>query len=385
VAVTKPETKPKVDIIWNITRVCPWDCAQCCVDAYHVTARGGVANIAYGGLSSTITTPRRGQLFDDAAAELSRLGLEITLDEKLAVLDHLDGFDAEIDFSGGDPLVVTENLEVIRHASATLGRGNVSITATGAGMARYDAALLARYIHQIEFTYDGAGDDLGRPRGYNRSNLAKAREFRRYGCATKAQAPLTPLNVRPESLRRLYLNLHEAEIDTLLVMRTFPVGRGVRTSGEPALGADDYRAAIGVLRDMEATYGAPRIRLQCALRHLEGAHGENPCDLLRESFGITNDGRLQLSAWAWDERGRPFEDWILGDLRRQSLREILDAPRARSLRARLDENFGHCKIFAYRFSSPRTADSMFHNTDPLYVVAPSALATAPPVLASVAS
>ena len=27
----------KLDIIWNITSICPWDCAICCVDAKHVT------------------------------------------------------------------------------------------------------------------------------------------------------------------------------------------------------------------------------------------------------------------------------------------------------------------------------------------------------------
>jgi len=366
---TETLDRPKVDIIWNITRICPWDCAQCCVDAYHVRPAAGGVDIRFRGLSRTSTIPRQGRIFDDAAAAMRRLGLEISLEEKLAVLEHLEGFDADIDFSGGDPLVVAENLEVIRRASETFGRANISITATGAGMARYDPALLAAYIHLIEFTYDDVdtGDDAARPRGYNRSNLAKARAFKRYGCASKAQTPLTPLNMRPEVLRRLYLELHEAEIDTMLVMRTFPVGRGMSLKDVAMPSRAEYRAAIGLLRELEARYRFPRVRLQCALEHLEGnAPGPNPCDALHESFGITNDGQLQLSAWAWDDHGRPLKDWVLGDLRHYSLRELLASPHVQWLRARLDENFGHCKIFAYLFSRERTVESLFQRADPLY-------------------
>lgn len=32
----KNQSNRKIDIIYNITRVCPWDCAICCVDALHV-------------------------------------------------------------------------------------------------------------------------------------------------------------------------------------------------------------------------------------------------------------------------------------------------------------------------------------------------------------
>ena len=25
-----------MDVIWNLTRACPWDCAICCVSEFHV-------------------------------------------------------------------------------------------------------------------------------------------------------------------------------------------------------------------------------------------------------------------------------------------------------------------------------------------------------------
>jgi len=362
----------KVDIIWNITRVCPWDCAQCCVDAYHVTRDGDAVSVRHSGLAETISlrgVPPR-QIFDAAAAEMARRGLELSLEDKLRVVDALAGYDADIDFSGGDPLVVSENLEVVQHASQKFGRENVSITATGAGMAHYPAEVLAPFIHMIEFTYDNLGqrDDTGRPRGYNASNLRKAREFKRYGCASKAQTPLTPFNMSPAVLRRVYLDLHEAEIDSMLLMRTFPVGRAADLTRFRIPSRDEYRQAIGLVRELEAQYGRPRVRLQCALKHVDPASegNGNPCDLLHESFGITNDGRLQLSAWAWDARGRPLPDWIIGDLTKDSLRDILTSPRVAAIRARLDENFGHCKIFASVFGARPGLDGLFERADPLY-------------------
>lgn len=378
----------KVDIIWNITRVCPWDCAQCCVDAYHVTRDGDTVSVRHSGLAETIVlrgVPTK-QIFDVAAAEMVRRGLELSLADKLRVVDALAGYDADIDFSGGDPLVVSENLEVIQHASQKFGRENVSVTATGAGMAHYRADVLAPYIHMIEFTYDNLGerDDTGRPKGYNASNLRKAREFKRHGCASKAQTPLTPFNMDPAVLTRVYLDLHEAEIDSMLLMRTFPVGRAADLARFHVPSRDDYRRAIGVARDLQAKYGAPRVRLQCALKHVEpsGDSEVNPCDLLHESFGITNDGKLQLSAWAWDQRGRALPEWIIGDLTKDTMRDILGSPRVEAIRARLDENFGHCKIFAYTFGRHRGVDGMFDRADPLYTAAesdavPLALAAAP--------
>ena len=153
----------------------------------------------------------------------------------------------------------------------------------------------------------------------------------------------------------------------MLLMRTFPVGRAANLVRFHVPSRDDYRRAIDVVRELEARYGVPRVRLQCALKHVEpNNHGdENPCDLLHESFGVTNDGKLQLSAWAWDERGRPLPDWIIGDLTKQTMHEILRSPRVEALRARLEENYGHCKIFAYLFGG-REVDSLFRRTDPLY-------------------
>ena len=41
----------KLDLIWNISLICPWDCHFCCTDAAHVERSGNSVRIREFGLS----------------------------------------------------------------------------------------------------------------------------------------------------------------------------------------------------------------------------------------------------------------------------------------------------------------------------------------------
>src|SRR5438093_7928167 len=118
---TPPPRRRAVDIIWNITKICPWDCPGCCVDADHVCKHDHVVQVRFHGLrESTLIeyNPAFGSAYDAALLDRQRRGLELTYQQKLAVLDHLDGFTTKIDFSGGDPLCARENYDVLQIASS---------------------------------------------------------------------------------------------------------------------------------------------------------------------------------------------------------------------------------------------------------------------------
>src|SRR5438105_4400052 len=81
-----------VDIIWNTTLVCPWNCAVCCVDAVHVTKEGADVVLRSRGLELVEYIPydrTRGSIYDQAAVKRQKDGQELTIAEKLQVLDHL--------------------------------------------------------------------------------------------------------------------------------------------------------------------------------------------------------------------------------------------------------------------------------------------------------
>ena len=369
-------SRPSVDVIWSLTLVCPWDCGMCSVDAVHVTrSRGQIVARSEGlKLEERFAVDRKDapDAYEFVARMRQQRGLELTLAQKFAVLDNLSEYDAKIDFSGGDPMIQRENLEVMRAASQRFGKHNVTMTATGAGLARREIDELGPIIGELNFTYDspGAGVDPLRPERYAHDNLKHAAEFVRAGVRVRAECPLTTRNCDPETLTAIYRSLAEAGVEKLLVMRLFPSGRG-ESAETMTPSRDQYRRAIEHLRMLEATEPGPVVRLQCALRHMEGgtaSDGGNPCDLMRVSFGLLTDGTLLASPWAVNRVGMPLsEDWVLGNLAAEPLGEILRTTRSTAYRARLDENYGHCKIFSFASSTrPDRADRIFDTTDPLY-------------------
>ena len=84
-----------MDVIWNLTRACPWDCAICCVSAFHVC--NTTEQLVY--------------------SEAKERGEELTLAEKLTVLKTLTDRNFDIDFSGGDSLYYDEDFRVVEQAT----------------------------------------------------------------------------------------------------------------------------------------------------------------------------------------------------------------------------------------------------------------------------
>ncbi len=371
--------RPVLDIIYNMTSVCPHDCNGCCVDAAHVARRGENVYIRTKGLTADECVLRRDHsvsIYDVAARRFQESGRELTFEQKLAVVKHLDVEGVRLDVSGGDPLCVTENIDVLRAASAKLGRDNVTLTATGAGVAQVDLSEIVNLVSEFNFTFDSAtpGDVTDRPATYASRNLVLGKQLAELGATTRAEFPITRPTSSPDHVERLYLQLHDAKISKLLLMRLFAVGRGAQLVGS-TLSPAEYRTVIAQLRGLEARWGTPTVKLQCALRHLERwntgapANYENPCDLARESFGLTPKGVLLASPWAINGHGEPLDEiFVLGNLAETPLSEILMSPRVREMRIRADENFGICKIFAFQHSTlVSPIDRLFDKTDPLYV------------------
>jgi MoaA/NifB/PqqE/SkfB family radical SAM enzyme len=360
-----------VDVIWNMTLVCPYDCAVCCVDAVHVTRRRGRVELRSQASRTVLPRDTSGDtIYEQAGRFRQRQGLELKLARKLEVLDNLSGFAPRIDFSGGDVLVLAENVDVISEAARRFGRDAITITATGAGVGADTLAMLPSVIGHFNFTFDSVQQPGGnRPPGYASSNLAAGRRLAANGVRIRAELPLTRTNCGAAELTHIYETLRESDVEQILLMRLFPVGRGADQKGEIPSRAE-YLAAIEHLRDLERRYDdGPRVQLQCALRHLAPTGGsDNPCNAVTTSFGITPDGTLLRSAWAIDRRGRPLHpSWILGNVADTSLARILSSSRVARMRERADENHGHCKVFAFlNGRSAEPADRFYERTDPLY-------------------
>jgi MoaA/NifB/PqqE/SkfB family radical SAM enzyme len=368
----------KIDIIFNATLICPWDCEICCVDAVQVKKNIKNVEIRYEGLSKKMILKMEspeGNPYNDAYEHRKKMGLELSLEQKIVLLNNLYGYDAKLDVSGGDPLTIKDNYEFLKIASKKLGKHNITLTATGQGLVKYKPIEIEPLISEFNFTYDANQiDDIkARPIGYAQSNLIYAKKMSSLNCKTRAEFPLNKNNITSEHITRLYEELHYSKIDTLLLMRLFPVGRG-RFNVNDIPNKDEYNFAINLFFELEKKYKFPRIKLQCALKHLTNtkiinATSENPCDLVRKSFGLMADGTLLASPWAINEYGKPLSDnWVLGNLYKASLARILSSTKAAIYKERLNDNFGHCKIFSYLNSNDNNdLNKIFDKSDSLYI------------------
>ena len=302
----------KLDIIWNLSLVCPWNCEICCVDAAYVNTEDGEGVITSNFLTDKknfVKDKKKGSIFNQAAKILQEDKLELDLENKLKVLDNLSGRKVKINFSGGDPLVVDENIHIIKEFSKIFGREYTEVSTTGAGLTKSNPKDLGRVIRKLKFSYDATSElyNPNRPKGYNNSNLYRASRYGKEGVFTVAETPLSIRNVSDESIDLIYQNLHRADIDTVLLMRLFSVGRGCQRKNEiPS--EEQYRNAIHKYKKMESELGKPKLKVQCALKYLDEVSNENPCDLFRESFAITPKGLFITSAWALGRNGEPLDD-----------------------------------------------------------------------------
>jgi MoaA/NifB/PqqE/SkfB family radical SAM enzyme len=374
----------KFDFIWNITLVCPWDCEFCCTDAAHVSTTSGSIFLRENNLStkrivsrdlSSIFEARYPGIhcskYDLALIDRQLRGLEPNFEDKIKVLSNLKGLNLKIDFAGGEPLACHENILIIKAAAEIFGKESISVTSTGIISKAHDILEISDFIGEYEFTYDEPEAILKqcRPNGYNNSNLRIAAKFSELGVRTKAQLPIHRGNTSKLAAESIYNSLCSSKITELLLMRTFPVGRGIHYLEDNKITKSELNQAILNYSQLE-TPTKTKIRLQCALKSLvETEHRlTNPCDLMQSSYGINFQGDLLISAWANNTNGLPLsDDFVLGSLCKSSFQEISKTEKFQRYKKRLNENFGHCKIFSYVNSKNRNEDSLFSKSDPLFL------------------
>ncbi len=282
----------KIPLIWNITQACPWNCSFCCINAYYLQ------------LSS--------ESLESELEKIKKKKIELSLEDKLRIVDNLDMQNFDIDVSGGEPLLFNENVGIIERLSKKFGKDSISITTTGKGLALVDKNTLKDIVGEVGFTYDFPYEpNTLRPKGYNSSNLEQIEKVVRAGIMTIAQIPLTTLNTDEEIIEGIYRNLTNTRVNRLHLMRFFPVGRGAHRL-DLSLTNKEYQTAIKVYKGLEQSKG-PKIYVQTALRN----SGKNSSHL-----NITSKGLLLSDPWAYDHHGEPLEESILGDLRYQKFSEI---------------------------------------------------------------
>lgn len=288
-----------MDVIWNLTRACPWNCAICCVSAFHVC-------------NTTEYTAQSVQ---------KESGRELTLAEKLTVLKTLTDKDFKIDFSGGDPLYRDEDFRVVEQATHWLPSREIGVSMTGGKIT--DAKLeLLKKVGVVEFTLDNLPETENsfRPRGYNLASMIAMKKCVAAGINVRAVTVLYSVTISKGNLESVYCWLCENNVPEWELLRFYPVGRAAKLA-ELLPSNSEYLNAMKFLRGLR---GFTKIFFQHSLRIMERTL---KCSGVIELVGILPDGQVTACAWAIDGNCCPLNGFRLGKLPEDDLDEILDKAR----------------------------------------------------------
>jgi radical SAM protein with 4Fe4S-binding SPASM domain len=328
--VTKPYRVPAPFlVVWNYTNACNLRCKHCCQSA------------------------------DEPTPD------ELSTEERLSIVDQLDKNNVSaLAFSGGEPLMRRDLFEVARYAS---DKGlYVSVATNGTPLRKKTVERLRRSgVRYVEISLDGARKETHeffRGAGSFDKTVRGIRNSVEFGMFTCIATTATRRNVH--EIPRIVKMAKNLGANRLLIFNFIPTGRGekiVNLDLSPTEREDLLKYLYQELADekTEAFCTAPQYSRVCLEQSLiskrdmyspthfaaVGAHGQ--IKQLAEYLGGCGAGRLYC---AIQPNGLVtpcvFMPIVVGDLRRQSLKEIwLNSKVMNDLRDRdkLKGRCGHCQ------------------------------------------
>lgn len=316
-------------IVWNVCRHCNMSCPHCYAAAAYRPSRA-----------------------------------DLTTEEGIRLLDELAACDVRIViFSGGEPLLRADLLELLAHASSIgispqLSTNGVFIDEATAGeLAEAGVAYVGVSIDGVRGFNDGyrgmAGGHAAACRG-----LRLAREA---GMRTGLRMTLTRLNA--DQLPDLAELATELEVDRFYVSHLLYSGRG-RRMAQADLSRAEARQVLASLFEIADAWldrGSPTRVVTGSndsdgpllLRWIESRYGDVaawPVQMLLLERGGNSAGEKILNI---DHQGfvHPDQFWRsekLGDVRKQSFESILRHPLRQLLADRLDHLTGRCAACEYQ-------------------------------------
>ncbi|PIX11388.1 hypothetical protein COZ73_02765 [Candidatus Falkowbacteria bacterium CG_4_8_14_3_um_filter_36_11] len=283
-------------IIWNLTRVCPWNCDFCCVSAIQAKRRNGNRNTVF--------------------AEQKKK--ELTLNQKIEVLKMMASKNIIIDFSGGDPLYFQDDFEVVKKATEIIPSKMINISMTGCGITQ-DKVNLLKKVNMVEFTLDNLPEveNPFRPQGFNIASMRAMTKLVKAGVKVSAVTILYSVTITKTNLKSIYTWLCNNRIQEWDILKYLPVGRGINYQ-ELAPTNKQYLATMYYLRSLN---GFTHISFQHSLKVIDGSA---KCHAAINSFGILPDGEAIACAWALDLNGRPINEFRIGKLPEENIDVIIE-------------------------------------------------------------
>lgn len=308
-------------IIWNLTKLCPWNCSFCCVAAKYVK---GFCKV------------------NEERNENHSIDGELSYSDKVKVIDQLQKGDFRIDFSGGDLLIDPLNIDLVLYASKRLGKENVGISISGAFVTDEVISKLKDNINDVEITMDNIPFEhyRTRPVGYHEYSANAICKFREEGVTVGVQTVLTKDNMKKETILKLYNWLERNDVNEWSLLRFFSSGRG-KMFNEMEPSYQEYYDMVSYIKEISAK-GKVKVHFQYLLPNHEGYTLQ--CRAVRKSIGILPNGMVTGCFWGLDEKMCPTDKkFELGWVPKMNIYDILN----NSTSEYWMKDCKECRIFTY--------------------------------------
>ena len=230
----------KIRVVWNLTNKCPYNCPMC------------------------------------VASANTRIEKDI---DKNQILQSILSFGKEninIDFSGGDPLFIDKDIEIVKKASEILGRDNVSISSTGLSLSKFSDEELLALAHSYDMTYDFPKQyseyDI-RDKRYNLMNYEQCIRLKKLGLNVDIFIPIR--NIDNIYIEQLAKDICEINPTSVKFLKCMPLNNHFDTSK-----IDNIIQVELFLKNLEKFGYKGSMKINCALK--EDFKKDNNCNMLTE-------------------------------------------------------------------------------------------------------
>jgi len=298
----------KLSIIYDVTALCPWNCAICCMGA---------------------------------TSDKSCRSSELTLEQKLDIARQVrelqeNGYDVRMDLSGGelfnDKNAIADHKTLLTELSGVLGVEKLGVSCSGVNIDKDLASFLGRTVHDVEMTMDVVPHHPYklRPAGYSVAAAKAVAFLKEAGCEVGLQTVASTCNNSYEDALAVFAWVCNNGVDNWSILRFFPSGRGAAYP-EAAMTDAQCEAYVHMVQEMVDSLPVSR-KPEVDFHYLMPGHKKytNVCRCVRHSIGILPNGDVVACFWALDSStGAVAPKFLLGNVRDNSLLEILNGEKAR--------------------------------------------------------
>lgn len=310
----------RINVVWNVTRLCPFACSFCCVSAIRVK---GFKQI---------------QSTDD---DIPIVEGELSFNQQSEVLNQMRADDFKVDFSGGDLLINPRNIDLIIQASEKFGQENIGLSIPGTFVTPDVLEKLSGRVSDIEITLDNVPSkkDRHRPLNYGAIAVKGIKKLVDAGFYVGVQTVLRCGNMNQEALKKLLVLIESLGVQKWSLLKLSPVGR-LYDRYDVIPEDREYSRTTKFIKEI-CSHSEVMPHFQYLL--LSNNRSSFRCRAARDSIGITPSGKVSACFWALQSDGEPFDDAMLGKVPEQNIYKILQSEKSCKWKS-FGETPNYCRI-----------------------------------------